>query len=91
MPQELAVADPLWHERAACRGRSVELFFSENAADVRAALRLCRSCPVRQPCYEVAMANREYFGVWGGSTERERRRVFRAERRARREQRDAAA
>lgn len=91
MLQESAVGDPLWHERAACRGDSVELFFSEESADIRAALRLCRSCPVRQPCYEAAMTNREYFGVWGGTTERERRRVFRAERQARRQQREAAA
>lgn len=90
MLEDSAAADPLWHERAACRGRNVELFFSEEPADIRAALRLCRSCPVQQPCYEAAMANREYFGVWGGTTERERRRVFRAERRARRERRDAA-
>lgn len=85
-----AVRDPLWHEQAQCRNQNVELFFSDEPADVRAALRLCRSCPVRQPCYEQAMADQEYFGVWGGTTERERRRVFRAERRARRERRDAA-
>lgn len=90
MLQEPACADPLWHERAACRGRSVEMFFSEEPADIRAALRVCQACPVRQPCYELAMANREYFGVWGGTTERERRRVFRAERRNRRGRPEAA-
>lgn len=90
MQRPATAPDPLWHEQAGCRHESVEMFFSEEAADVRAALRVCRACPVREPCYQQAMANREYFGVWGGTTERERRRVFRAERRARREQRDVA-
>jgi len=85
------VHDPQWHERAACRGHSVEVFFSEDPEDVRAALELCQQCPVQQPCYEQAMADREHFGVWGGSTERERRRVFRAERRRRREERERRA
>lgn len=80
---------PFWHEQAACRNTSVELFFSDDPADVRAALRLCRACPVQEPCRQQAMSDREHFGVWGGTTERERRRVFRAERR-RRQRQDAA-
>lgn len=80
-----------WQERAACSDADLELFYSVEDDDVRAALAYCRTCVVRQACLEHAMAQREAFGVWGGTTERERRRVFRAERRNRRKQDPTAA
>jgi WhiB family transcriptional regulator, redox-sensing transcriptional regulator len=72
-----------WQDRAACRGQDVELFYSQEGADVRAALAICAACVVQAECYDQAMADREAFGVWGGTAETERRRIFRRERRTR--------
>jgi hypothetical protein len=78
------VQDGRWHQDAACRGTDVELFYSEDESDERRALAVCAGCPVREPCLAQAMADREPFGVWGGTTGRRRRRIFRAARRGRR-------
>lgn len=67
-----------WQLRAACRTEPIEGFYSGEAEDVRAAVALCRRCPVRMPCLEAAVDRAEWFGVWGGTTERERRRLIRA-------------
>lgn len=75
--------DQAWIEYAACRGVDIALFYSVDEADVGEALSYCDRCPVQVPCREFAMTNREHFGVWGGTTEQERRRVFRAQRRRR--------
>ena len=80
-----------WRDHAACRGMSVELFYSTEEDDNRVALRICDGCPVRQPCFASAMDERETFGVWGGTLEGQRRRVFRREQRARRRTRVDAA
>ncbi|CAN5884207.1 WhiB family transcriptional regulator [soil metagenome] len=77
--------DQPWRDRAACRNMNVELFYSTDEAVMRTALRVCEECPVRQPCFSAAMAERESFGVWGGTVEAQRRRVFRREQRARRQ------
>lgn len=73
-----------WRKRAACRGIDVEIFFpeSDDEADVEAAKAVCEVCPVRQTCLEHALAFREREGVWGGATERERRRILRQRRKS---------
>lgn len=58
-------------EEAACRGLDPELFYAEGGAAVAKAKALCADCPVRQRCLEWAV-RREEFGVWGGTTARER-------------------
>lgn len=78
------VRDLDWQARAACRGTDVELFYSAEQSDIQQALALCGRCEVRAACYRQAMADREEFGVWGGTVESQRRRIFRAEHRARR-------
>jgi hypothetical protein len=80
--------DEDWAVRAACRGADVGLFYSTEEADVRRALSYCARCEVREACLEVAMSREEAFGVWGGTPETHRRRIFRRERRQR--QRSAA-
>lgn len=80
-----------WQDRAACRGAKVELFYSYEEEDVEQALAFCQRCEVRELCLEMAMEAREAFGVWGGTTERERRRIFRANRRRRQRQDPTAA
>ncbi|MGH9182380.1 MAG: WhiB family transcriptional regulator [Acidimicrobiales bacterium] len=55
--------------RAACAdgtGALTGLFFSEDLHDIARAKHLCRSCPVRRPCLDMALARREPCGVWGG-------------------------
>jgi len=58
----------LW-EQARCNdgtGALVALFFSEQLDDIARAKALCAECPVREECFEVALARREPYGVWGG-------------------------
>ncbi|MGH9303673.1 MAG: WhiB family transcriptional regulator [Acidimicrobiales bacterium] len=70
--------DRTWQARANCMGVDPELFFPERGASTREAKEVCRGCVVRQECLEYAIANGEKFGIWGGMSERERRRVRRA-------------
>ena len=69
---------PDWQIAAACRGVDPDLFFTERGEKTSDAKAVCRGCPVREDCLEYAMANVEKFGVWGGLSERERRRLRRA-------------
>jgi WhiB family redox-sensing transcriptional regulator len=75
---------PLWSKHAACRGIDVEIFYpeTEDDADAAEAKEICAECPVRQACLEYALAHREREGVWGGATERERRRIVRQRRKS---------
>jgi WhiB family redox-sensing transcriptional regulator len=69
---------PSWHERAACRGDGAERFIRGPKAQYdEALLTLCRDCPVRQECLEAALADPDLQGLWGGTTERERREIRR--------------
>jgi WhiB family transcriptional regulator, redox-sensing transcriptional regulator len=67
-----------WQSRANCMGVDPELFFPERGSSTREAKEVCRGCVVKQDCLEFAIANGEKFGIWGGMSERERRRVRRA-------------
>lgn len=67
-----------WAVYAACRGDHDTTFFPQNRAEEAAALAVCGACPVREDCLAHAMATNERFGVWGGTTERGRRKLARA-------------
>jgi len=67
-----------WQSRANCMGVDPELFFPERGSSTREAKEVCRGCVVKSECLEFAIANGEKFGIWGGMSERERRRVRRA-------------
>jgi WhiB family transcriptional regulator, redox-sensing transcriptional regulator len=70
--------DRPWAALAACRDADPELFFSDGNADGTAvALRICAGCAVAEECLEWALTARATFGVWGGTTEQERRRLLR--------------
>jgi WhiB family redox-sensing transcriptional regulator len=73
-----------WRKQAACRGLDVEAFYpvTEDEADAAEAKAVCAECPVRQACLEHALAHREREGIWGGTTERERRRIVRQRRKS---------
>jgi WhiB family redox-sensing transcriptional regulator len=67
-----------WRQRAACRDEDPELFFplSEVGPGVRQADRakaLCARCPVAPRCLEYALGNGLDHGIFGGTTETERR------------------
>jgi WhiB family transcriptional regulator, redox-sensing transcriptional regulator len=66
-----------WQEQANCLGVDPDLFFPERGASTREAKSVCRGCDVRIDCLEYALAHGEKFGIWGGLSERERRRVRR--------------
>jgi WhiB family redox-sensing transcriptional regulator len=71
----------VWRQRAACRGVDPDIFYPVSEEDAEEARAVCRSCQVREACLEWALGNREQDGVWGGATERERRRMVRQRRR----------
>jgi len=67
-----------WRRYAACRGLGTELFFAETAnASFVAGRKVCFGCPVRQACLDYALEHHIPYGVWGGTSERERRRMTR--------------
>jgi WhiB family redox-sensing transcriptional regulator len=66
-----------WQERALCAQTDPEAFFPEKGGSTREAKRVCASCDVRAECLEYALANDERFGIWGGLSERERRKLKR--------------
>jgi WhiB family redox-sensing transcriptional regulator len=67
-----------WQSRANCMGVDPDLFFPERGASTREAKEVCRGCVVKDDCLEYALDNGEKFGIWGGMSERERRRLRRA-------------
>jgi WhiB family transcriptional regulator, redox-sensing transcriptional regulator len=72
----------VWRQRAACRGADPDIFYPISEEEADEARAICRGCPVLESCLDWALANRERDGVWGGATERERRRMIRQRRRS---------
>jgi len=71
-----AIAEELsWQERALCAQTDPESFFPEKGGSTREAKKVCLGCDVRADCLEYALFNDERFGIWGGLSERERRRL----------------
>jgi WhiB family redox-sensing transcriptional regulator len=66
-----------WQDRALCAETDPEAFFPEKGGSTREAKRICTGCEVRAQCLEYALAHDERFGIWGGLSERERRRLKR--------------
>jgi WhiB family transcriptional regulator, redox-sensing transcriptional regulator len=69
-----------WMMHARCRGARPTEFFPSDGMGVEAAQRVCAVCPVRIECLEYALEHRIEHGVWGGASERERRRILRRRR-----------
>jgi WhiB family redox-sensing transcriptional regulator len=69
--------DDQWQERALCAQTDPEAFFPEKGGSTREAKRICMGCEVRDACLDYALAHDERFGIWGGLSERERRRLKR--------------
>ena len=66
-----------WQDRALCAQTDPEAFFPEKGGSTREAKKICLGCEVRSECLEYALAHDERFGIWGGLSERERRRLKR--------------
>ena len=67
----------VWQERALCAQTDPEAFFPEKGGSTREAKRVCGGCEVRAECLGYALEHDERFGIWGGLSERERRRLKR--------------
>ncbi|GAA1406327.1 hypothetical protein GCM10010488_08870 [Oerskovia jenensis] len=66
-----------WQERALCAQTDPEAFFPEKGGSTREAKKVCTGCEVRAECLEYALEHDERFGIWGGLSERERRKLKR--------------
>ncbi len=67
-----------WQHQALCAQTDPEAFFPEKGGSTREAKGICSSCEVRAECLEYALTNDERFGIWGGLSERERRKLRRS-------------
>jgi WhiB family redox-sensing transcriptional regulator len=75
-----ATTDSAWMERGNCRNHPPSVFFPSDGVGVDQARRICQTCPVTAACLEYALTNRIDHGVWGGTSERERRRILKRRR-----------
>lgn len=73
----LDLSDDQWQRKSLCAQTDPEAFFPEKGGSTRDAKRICQRCPVIGDCLNAALANDERFGIWGGLSERERRRLKR--------------
>jgi WhiB family transcriptional regulator, redox-sensing transcriptional regulator len=77
-PLEGEDGNPLgWQTDALCAQTDPEAFFPEKGGSTRDAKKICTTCDVRGECLEYALQNDERFGIWGGLSERERRKLKR--------------
>jgi WhiB family transcriptional regulator, redox-sensing transcriptional regulator len=74
---EARPAPGVWAEQAACSGCSPDLFYPERGGRTEEAKKVCAICPVRKECLDHALAAGEVHGIWGGLSEKQRRRVRR--------------
>jgi WhiB family redox-sensing transcriptional regulator len=72
--------DNEWMAEGNCREYAPSMFFPSDGVGVEVARRICATCPVKEPCLEYALRNGIDHGVWGGASERERRRIARRRR-----------
>jgi WhiB family redox-sensing transcriptional regulator len=69
-----------WMVTGNCREQPPATFFPNDGVGVEVAKRICSDCPVQERCLEYALENRIDHGVWGGTSERQRRRILKARR-----------
>ena len=72
--------DTSWMMEGSCREQRPAVFFPSDGVGVDIARRICAACVVKERCLEYALAERIDHGVWGGASERERRRILKARR-----------
>ncbi len=74
------MTDMSWRAGGACRGLDPTIFYPSTDEEAQVAKAVCERCEVREPCLEHALIHRESDGIWGGATEKERRRMLRQRR-----------
>ena len=83
-PLTLDDEHPHWYTFAECRGLTTsdrdDIFFPSRGDATAPAKKICAVCPVRGECLDHALTHGEKYGIWGGLSERERRRIRRAAR-----------
>jgi len=79
---EMSPLEKAWRQRGACNGLDPSIFFPETEEQASQAKSICEECQVRVSCLEHALARQEKDGVWGGATDRERKRIIRQRRRS---------
>lgn len=72
--------DVSWMAQGNCADKDPDIFFPSDGVGVEIAKRLCADCPQRERCLEHALRNRIDHGVWGATSERQRRRILKARR-----------
>jgi WhiB family redox-sensing transcriptional regulator len=72
--------DTKWMAKGKCAELPPETFFPSDGVGVQVARAICVDCTQQIPCLEYALANRIDHGVWGGTSERERRRILKGRR-----------
>jgi hypothetical protein len=77
MDPETPITEDNWQERALCAQTDPEAFFPEKGGSTRDAKRICLGCVAKDACLKYALDHDERFGIWGGLSERERRRLKR--------------
>lgn len=68
---------PAWYDDALCAQVDQDMFYPEKGGSTVEAKRVCGMCSVRQQCLDYALANHERYGIWGGVSERDRRKMER--------------
>ncbi|MCU1395639.1 MAG: WhiB family regulatory protein [Ilumatobacteraceae bacterium] len=66
-----------WSRSAICETADPDLFFPQPGTDTTYARSMCKACPVRRQCLDYALETKQKFGIWGGMTESQRRRLRR--------------
>ena len=72
--------DAAWMAHRACAGENPDMFFPARGYSTEPAKAVCRTCTVRAACLEYALDNQIHHGVWGGESERSRRKILRGRR-----------
>lgn len=72
--------DTEWMARGKCRELPPAIFFPSDGVGVEVARKICADCAYKEPCLEYALHHHVDHGVWGGTSERERRRMARRRR-----------
>ena len=72
--------DTRWMSQGNCAEKDPAIFFPSDGVGVEKAKRICNGCGFQNQCLEYALINRVEHGVWGGASERQRRRILKARR-----------
>lgn len=75
---EVGVTYPEWMTAGVCAQIDPETWFPDKGGSTREAKAMCARCPVAAECLDYALENEERFGIWGGLSERERRKIAKA-------------